>query len=111
MSAKGQLFSAKGQLFTPIHARKQGFFKAKDMLGKAKNKKNGNHPTILSRWKAVEEYRKSLRFVGIGEKEIMFYDQVALRKHDYTATKAERKRNSKHWVLSINAEGPQLLRQ
>ena len=36
------------------------FFKEKDMLRKAKNKKNGNHPTILLRWKADEEYRKSL---------------------------------------------------
>ena len=34
------------------------FFKAKDRLRKAKNKTNGNHPTILSRWKADEEYRK-----------------------------------------------------
>ena len=70
------------------------FFKAKDMLRKAKNKKNGHHPTILSRWKADEEYRKSLGFIGIGEKEIMFYDQIALEKHDFTATKAERIQNS-----------------
>ena len=54
------------------------FFNAKDMLRKAKNKKNGHHPTILSRWKTDEEYRKSLGFIGIGEKEIMFYDQIAL---------------------------------
>ena len=45
------------------------FFKAKDVQRKAKNKKNGNHPTILSRWKADEEYPKSLGFIGIGEKE------------------------------------------
>ena len=36
------------------------FFEAKDMLRKAKNKKKGNHPTSLSRWKADEEYLKSL---------------------------------------------------
>ena len=42
---------------------------------------------------------------------MMLYDQIALENHDYTATKAERIQNSKLWVLSINAEGPQLPRQ
>ena len=84
------------------------FFKAKDMLRKAKKK---NHPTILSRWKTDEEYRKSLGLIDIGKKESMLYDQIALEKHDSSATKAERIRNSKRWVLSINAEGPQLPRQ
>ena len=83
------------------------FFKAKDMLRKAKK----NHPAILSRWKADEEYRISFGLIDIGEKEIMLYDQIALEKHDYTATKAERIRNSQYWVLSKNAEGPQLPRQ
>ena len=78
------------------------------MLRKAKKK---IHPTILSKWKADEEYRKSLGLIDIGDKEIMLYDQIALEKHDYTATKAERIRNSKHWVHSINAEGPQLPRK
>ena len=41
----------------------------------------------------------------------MLYDQIALENHDYIATKAERIHNSKHWVLSMNAEGPQLPRQ
>ena len=45
------------------------FFKGKDMLRKANKKKNGNHPIILSRLKADDEYRWSLGFVGIGEKE------------------------------------------
>ena len=77
------------------------------MLRKAKNKKNGNHPTILARWKAQESYRRSLAEHNIGEKEIMLYDQLALENHHYTAAKAERIQNSKHWVLSVNAEGPQ----
>ena len=58
------------------------FFKAKDMLRKAKNKNNRNHPTILSRCKADEQYRKSLGFIGIGEKEIMLYGHIALEKYD-----------------------------
>ena len=36
----------------------------------------------------------------------MLYDQIALENHDYIATKAQRIQNSKHWVLSINADGP-----
>ena len=87
------------------------FFKAKDMLRKEK-KKNGNHPTILSKWKAPESNRTSLAKHNIGEKEIMLYDQIALENHhDYIATTAERIQNSKHWVLSVNAEGSQLPRQ
>ena len=87
------------------------FFKAKDMQRVAKNKKNGNRPTILSRWKAQESCRTSLAKHNIGEKEILLYDQIALENQDYTATKAKRTQNSKHWVLSINAEGPQPPRQ
>ena len=78
------------------------------MLRKAKKK---NHPTILSRWKAQQSYWISLEEHGIGEKEITLYDQNALEKHDFSATKAERIQNSKHRVLSKNAEGPQLPRQ
>ena len=81
------------------------------MLRKAKHKTNGHHLSILSRWKAQKNYRTSLAKHNFGEKEIMLYDQVALENHDYTATKAERIQNSKHWVLSKNAEGSHLLRQ
>ena len=37
----------------------------------------------------------------------MLYDRIALEKHLHVATKAERIQNSKHWILTINAEGPQ----
>ena len=83
------------------------FFRAKDMLRKAKKSKNGNHATVLARWTAQESYRRSLAEHNIGEKEIMLHDQLALENHDYIATKAERIQNSKHWVLSMNADGPQ----
>ena len=88
-----------------------GYIIEKNSSRKAKNKKNGNHPRSLSRWRADEEYRKSLGFIGIGEKEIMLHDQIALEGHDCSATKSERIQNSKHWALSINAEGLQLPRQ
>ena len=37
----------------------------------------------------------------------MLFDRIALEKHHYTVTKAERIQNSKHWILTLNAEGPQ----
>ena len=42
------------------------------------------------RWYDQEEYRKSLAEHNIGEKEVMRFDRIALERHDYTATKAER---------------------
>ena len=77
------------------------------MLKKARQAKLGNHPTILSRWYEQEGYRKSLAEHNIVEKEVMFFDRIALERHDYTATKAERLQNAKHWILRLNADGPQ----
>ena len=38
--------------------------------------------------------------------------RIALERHDYTVTWAERLENAKHWTLRLNADGPQkLLRQ
>ena len=45
----------------------------------------------------------------IGEKEIMLYDRIALERHDFSATRAERLQNAKHWILRLNADGPQKL--
>ena len=83
------------------------FFKTKEMLKKARQSKHGNHPTILSRWPELEGYRRSLAEHNIGEEEIMLYDRIALERHDYTATRVERLQNAKHWVLRLNADGPQ----
>ena len=52
-----------------------------------------------------KRYRSSLAEHKIGEKEIMLYDRIALERHDYTATRAERLQNASHWVLRLNAEG------
>ena len=83
------------------------FFKAKEMLKKARQEKHGSHPTILSRWYEQEGYRRSLAEHKIGEKEIMIFDRIALERHDHTATRAERLQNAKHWVLRLNAGRPQ----
>ena len=76
------------------------------MLKKARQKKHGSHPTILSRWYASETYRTSLSLIG-WKKDTMLHDRIVLEKHICVATRAERIQISKHWILTLNAEGPQ----
>ena len=58
---------------------------------------------------AQEKYRDSL---AKHEKEVMFFDRIALERHDNAATRAERLQIAKHWILRLNADGPQMpLRQ
>ena len=90
-----------------VSERQVMFYKAKQMLKKARHNKHGNHPTIFSRSYEQEGYRKSLAEHNIGEKEIMLYDRIALERHDYTATKAERLQNVKLWILRLNSDWPQ----
>ena len=52
-------------------------------------------------------YRKSLAEHNIGEKEVMLFDRIGHERHDYTATRGERLQNAEHWVLCLNADGPQ----
>ena len=95
----------------PKHVQQKGkkkFFKAKDMLRKAKKR---GFPTILARWQEQESYRSSLKDHDIGEQEVIIYDRHALERHYYTATKNERMRYSQNWVLTLNAEGKQPPRQ
>ena len=56
------------------------FFKAKEMLKKARQEKHGGQPTILARWYAQEGYRRSLAEHDIGEKELVLHDRIALEK-------------------------------
>ena len=81
------------------------YHQAKQMLKKARQGKHGRHPTILSRWYSDDEYRKSLSAMVWKEHHIMLYDRIAVEKHIYIATRAERIPNSKDWILTINAEG------
>ena len=87
--------------------RQKTYYHAKHMLKKRPNRKHGSHPTILSRWYACDEFRKSLSDIGWREHHIILYDRIALEKHIYVATRAEIIQNSKHWILTINAEGRQ----
>ena len=77
------------------------------MLKKARQRKHGGHPTIIARWYAEESCRSSLAEHNIGEKEIILFDRIALERHDCTATRAERLQNARHWILRLNADGPQ----
>ena len=79
----------------------------RQMLKRARQKKHRSHPTILARWYASETYRDSLSEIGWREKLLKLYDRIALVKHICVATRAERIQNSKHRILTINAEGPQ----
>ena len=49
-------------------------------LKKARQGKHGGHPTILSRWYACDECRKSLSDIGWREHHIILYDRIALDK-------------------------------
>ena len=49
----------------------------------------------------------SLAEHNIGEKEDMLFDRIALEGHDFSAARAERLQNGKHWILRLNADGPQ----
>ena len=77
------------------------------MLEKARQQKHGRHPMILSRWYASQSKRDSLCAIGWREKHIMLYDRIDLEKYIYVTRKAERIQNTKHWILTLNTEGPQ----
>ena len=88
------------------------FYKAKQMLKKARQEKHGSHPTILSRWYAEENSEVRWQGTILAKKEVMLFDHVALERHDHTATRAERLQNAKHWILCLSADGlPKPLRQ
>ena len=70
------------------------YYKAEEMLHKASQKKHGEHSSILARWLNDYKYKKSLSDVGWTEQDIRFF-----------ATRAERLRNSEHWILELNQDG------
>ena len=87
--------------------RQRMFFKAKEMLHKAGQKKHGSHSSIIARWLNDYKYRKSLSDIGWNEQDIMLFDRIALENYSYVATRAERIRNSEHWILKLNQDGAQ----
>ena len=81
--------SSRGAKHGPSE-RQRMYYQVEQMLKRARQKKHGSHPTILARWYACETYRTSLSLMGWKEKDIMLYDRIALEKHFYVATRAER---------------------
>ena len=98
--------SSRGAKHGPSERPKM-YYLAKQMLKKARQKKHGSHPTILARWYASETYRTSLSRIVWREHHVMLHDRIAVEKHIYVTARAERIQNSKHRILTINAEGPQ----
>ena len=83
--------------------RQRMYYKAQEMLHKAGQKKHGGHSSILARWHNEYSYRDSLTRIGWTEQDIMLFDRVVLENHSYVATRAERIRNSEHWILKIES--------
>ena len=77
------------------------------MLHKAGQKKHGGHSAILAMWHNEYSYRDSLTRIGWTEQDIMLFDRIAWENHSYVATRAERIRNSEHWILKFNQDGAQ----
>ena len=72
----------------PFHGVRHGpsvrqimYFKAHDMLRKARSNKNGNCKTILERWYKDDKFRKYLSDIEWAEEEIKQYDALALEDH------------------------------
>ena len=98
----------------PVEDQKQGvserqvmFYRTKQMLKHAKQKKHGSHPTILSRWYAQE---KVPRFVGKAryrrKRSHAFRSHRSWKTRLYSSESwavAERQT----WILRLNADGPQ----
>ena len=58
---------------------------------------------MTQRWQIPE----SLSNIGWTEERIIQCDELALEDHSYIATRGERNRNEKSWVLKLNKEGAQ----
>ena len=71
------------------------------MLHKTGQKKHVEHSSILAGWPGDCEYRKSWSDTGWTGQDIMLFDRIALENH---STRAERFRNSEHWILKVNQD-------
>ena len=91
-----------GQSFRPTM-----YHKARDMLRKAQNAKNGHGQSILERWYKDAQYRANLSEHGWTEEQIRHNDALALEDHSYEATLEERRRWEKNWRIVLNEKGKQ----
>ena len=98
----------------PTHSARHGpsmrqcmYYKAHDMLRKARKPRSGDYNTILERCHDDDKYRKSLSYFVCTEEQIIQYDAIELEDHSFVAAWQERSRNVKSWKISLNAEGIQ----
>ena len=87
--------------------RQRMYYKAKEMLQKARQPKHGGYKTFLDRWHNDDKNRESLSKIVWTEEQIIQYDELSLEYHFYIATRGERDRNERSWVLKLNNEGAQ----
>ena len=87
--------------------RQRMYYTAKEMLQKARQPKHGGYKIFMERWHKDDNHRESLSQIGWTEEQIIQYGELALEDHSKIATKEERTRNEKNWVLSLNKEGAQ----
>ena len=102
LSIPGYVIKKESYPRCQISVRRQVYFKAKNMLLKARKGKNGNCKTILERWNKDDNYRNSLSENAFSEEDIQQYDAIALEDHSFNAPEEERSQNEKSWKISVN---------
>ena len=84
------------------------FYRMTQMLKKARHGKHGNHPTTFQGGANKKNTESHWRSTILAKREwVMLFDRIALERHDFSATKAERLQHAKHWILRLNADGSQ----
>ena len=66
-----------------------------------KTEKINKFKKARERWHNDDQHRKSLSEIGWTEEHIIEYDKIALGNHSYIATRGERDRNERRWVLKL----------
>ena len=72
----------------------------KTCIKRVKRNMGNTHPFL-------QDGSATLSDIGWTEQDIMLFDRIALANLKYTATRAGRIRNSEHWILKLNQDGPQ----
>ena len=94
--------SRRGAKYGPSE-RQRMYYTAKQKLRKARQKKQGNHPTILSRWYASESSRDSLSEIGWKEHHhIMLYDCTIKLHWRIMSTSQQKQREFKNRSIGFS---------
>ena len=88
-----------------VSERQVMFYRAKEMLKKARQTKHRNHPTILSRRYEQEDTESHCRSTILAKRKSCFSIASLLKDTTLQLTKAKRLQNAKDWTLRLNADG------